>query len=340
MDQQIIFELSKEYPLLAKDEIFSCLRSLGQKFQLITSNENVIVIRSDMTDSLINHLSKRLSMSFSIGRLLFLSSPIIDMIKRKAQDHPLWFDGSLAVRYKNRSSSIQSKPIVHGLADIYTTERKVDLTNPDHIVFVVITDENVFVSVQISQINRSDFEKRKAHLRPFFSPISLHPKIARALVNISLAKKGDTLLDPFCGTGGILIEAGLMDINVIGNDISENMVSGAQKNLQRYGINPTEMMVGDVEMIPGQINGFVDVVVSDLPYGKATSTKGEAVHELHARSICCIEKMLKPGGRAVIGTASEHVNGYSSQKMNHIISYPIRVHRSLTRWFHVFERRP
>lgn len=340
MTNELIFDLSKESPVLAHDEILSCLDAEDHPFKITTYNENVMIIRSNIAETAIKNLAKRLSMSFSIGRFLFKSTPHLDTIKQKANDHPLTIDGSLAIQNKNRSSTIHSTPIIHTLADVYTNQRTVDLNNPDHIVFAMITDETIFVSIQLAKINRSDFEKRKAHLRPFFSPISLHPKIARALVNISQVKKGDTLLDPFCGTGGILIEAGLLGVNVIGNDLSEKMIHGAIENLKQYQVKPYQMITGDIEMISKQINGSVDAVVTDLPYGKAASTKGEAIQELHGRSMQCIQNVLKPLGKAVIGTTSARIDHWDSQEMIHITSYPLRVHRSLTRWFHVFEHRP
>lgn len=340
MTIELIFELSKEYPVLAHDELISCLQAEGHQFKMLTSNENLMIIRSNITEPLIKHLAQRLSMSFSIGRFLFKSDFLFATIKQKANKHPLPIDGTVAIRYKNRSSMIQSTPIIQTLADVYTHQRIVDLTSPDQIVFALITDEAIFISMQLSKINRSDFEKRKAHLRPFFSPISLHPRIARALVNISQVKKGDTLLDPFCGTGGILIEAGLIGVHVIGNDLSEHMINGAIENLKQYQVNPYKMITGDVENISEQINGLVDAVVTDLPYGKATSTKGESVQDLHARSMQCIQNVLKPDGKAVIGTPIERIDHLNSDKMIHITSYPLRVHRSLTRWFHVFEHRP
>ncbi|MCK4365573.1 MAG: DNA modification methylase, partial [Thermoplasmatales archaeon] len=99
--------------------------------------------------------------------------------------------------------------MVRELADVYTKDRDVILENPDNEIRGLITDSKVYVGLKTAEINRSQFEERKIQHRPFFSPISLHPKLARALVNLSSIKKDETLLDPFCGTGGILLEAGL-----------------------------------------------------------------------------------------------------------------------------------
>ncbi len=44
----------------------------------------------------------------------------------------------------------------------------------------------------------------------------MSPKLARCMVNLTGVKENDLVLDPFCGTGGILIEAGIMGARVIG----------------------------------------------------------------------------------------------------------------------------
>lgn len=340
MTTEIIFDLSKEYPLLAHDEIISCLEAEQYRFETKEYSEDALVLSVDLSDEQIRHLGKRLSMSFSIGKLLFTSSPILSEISDKANNHPLHRPGSLAVRSKNRSKKHHSKRFLQAVADVYTHSRSVDLNYPDIVIFVLITDEFVHVSEQIITIPRGDFERRKAHLRPFFSPISLHPKIARSLVNISRVKPGDYVLDPFCGTGGFLIEAGLMNINVIGNDISKDMVLGAEKNLNAFQISPSQMFSTDITHVPHQLAHKVDAVVTDFPYGRATSTQGESTQQLYIRAITSIQQMLKPGGRAVVGTFSEQLNQHTFNGLTHIISYPLRVHKSLTRWFHVFEHRP
>lgn len=47
-----------------------------------------------------------------------------------------------------------------------------------------------------------------------------HPQMIRALLNIIGVKEGDTVLDPFCGSGTVALEAQLLGINFIGFDIS------------------------------------------------------------------------------------------------------------------------
>jgi len=62
------------------------------------------------------------------------------------------------------------------------------------------------------------------------------PRLARALVNISLIRPGEKLLDPFSGTGGIVLEASLVGAYGIGSDIDPFMADGSRKNVPGAGI--------------------------------------------------------------------------------------------------------
>ena len=53
----------------------------------------------------------------------------------------------------------------------------------------------------------------------------------RALVNMSGAIPGEWILDPFCGTGGTLIEASLIGCRAAGTDADPEMIAGSRINL-------------------------------------------------------------------------------------------------------------
>ena len=54
---------------------------------------------------------------------------------------------------------------------------------------------------------RQDWVIRRPRARPFFHPAAIFPKLSRALVNLSRVGAGEVFLDPFCGTGSLLLEA-------------------------------------------------------------------------------------------------------------------------------------
>ena len=164
----------------------------------------------------------------------------------------------------------------------------------------------------------------------------MHPKIARALVNITSIKKDGVLLDPFCGTGGILIEAGLMGIKVIGSDIEEKMIEGCKKTLDFYNIKNNKLYCSDISEIQNYIDE-VDVVATDLPYGKSTTTKGEKMEQLYERAFKTMTKLLKQDGKAVIGLSEKNFIPLGQKYLKLVEKHELKVHRSLTRYFVVFQ---
>jgi tRNA (guanine10-N2)-dimethyltransferase len=332
-----LFELSKEHNTLPKAEILSCLSAENIDYDILDTNEDILLIESNTSDDKINELANRLALTFFVNDFMFSSRHSVQEIIKPTTRNPLKKLGSIAIKYKNRSNIIDSQPIVKALAEVYTSNREVNLENPDIEIRGLITDSTLYVGSKIAEINRSQFEERKVQNRPFFSPISLHPKIARALVNLTSIKKDEVLLDPFCGTGGILIEAGLMGIKVIGSDIEEKMIEGCKKTLDFYNIKDSKLYCSDISNIHDHID-TVDAIATDLPYGKSTTTKGEKMDQLYDRAFKSMSKLLKQDGRAVVGLSKKNLIPLGQKYLNLVEKHDLKVHRSLTRYFAVFQK--
>jgi site-specific DNA-methyltransferase (cytosine-N4-specific) len=66
-------------------------------------------------------------------------------------------------------------------------------------------------------------------------PAKLHPYIARRLIN-HYGKKGQYLLDPFCGSGTTLVEARLAGLNAVGYDVNPTARFMSQAKSRNYDI--------------------------------------------------------------------------------------------------------
>ncbi len=114
------------------------------------------------------------------------------------------------------------------------------------------------------------------------------------MVNLTGIQKGE-LVDPFCGAGGILIEAGLMGFAPVGYDIQPELLAKAVKNLQGYGIKNFLLAKKDALTLK-----TAKCLVADLPYGRNTPPKGLEI--LYARFLAKLKQILK--GKAVLGFPS------------------------------------
>jgi tRNA (guanine10-N2)-dimethyltransferase len=155
----------------------------------------------------------------------------------------------------------------------------------------------------------------------------LMPRMARALVNISQAKDGDLLLDPFSGTGGILVEACLVGIRCIGVDVQKKLVRGAKVNID--GLDCT-LIAGDARRLPLR-DCSVDNAVLDTPYGRSALIRAESKDELLDRSLAELHRVLRPGRRIVV-VAERQIEDHINRANFHVREiHSDRVHRSLTR---------
>jgi len=171
---------------------------------------------------------------------------------------------------------------------------------------------------------KKEYQKRKPHLRPQLHPSSLNPKLAKCLINLTGIKKGP-ILDPFCGSAGILIEAALMNLKPIGYDIDEVMLRRAIINLTHYQIKNFNLKLTDST----KINKKYNYIVTDLPYGKNTSVKD--LNELYLNFLKNLKKILVK--KAVI--VFPHFINYKSliKKAKLMIEneFSYYIHKSLTK---------
>ena len=152
------------------------------------------------------------------------------------------------------------------------------------------------------------------------------------MVNLSNSTKGDRVIDPFCGTGGILIEIADMQIEAIGIDILDKMVENSVGNLKHYNLKG-KVVKGDIENIS---NYDFKAIVTDPPYGLSTTTKGEGVKELMSRSMEIFTGIMKKGQRIVMALSNPKL--INSKEFTLIHKFEWYIHKSLTRYILVLER--
>ncbi len=106
----------------------------------------------------------------------------------------------------------------------------------------------------------SSFEAPKL---PYRTSTSTSSRLARAVVNL-VARAGDVVFDPVCGTGVLLIEAARVGAHVRGSDTNVKACHMARANFSALGLS-AEIVVRDAFEATSDA---VDVVVGDLPYGR------------------------------------------------------------------------
>lgn len=97
--------------------------------------------------------------------------------------------------------------------------------------------------------------------------IAMSPRLARTIVNLAGLRPGQTLLDPFCGAGTILMEAHAKSLRCLGADSRASRVQEARENL-RWSAGASDagydIRKGDARDLPRMLRGTkVDGIVTE-----------------------------------------------------------------------------
>lgn len=241
--------------------------------------------------------------------------------------------GTVAVRARDvrGSAGVDARAAERALGDVLTAAGlTVDLDAPDHELRALFAADGCALGWLVAE-SRRDFGDRAPTDKPFFQPGSMEPLEARAAANLAGAAPGTTVLDPLCGTGGLLVEAGLVGAGVIGVDAQRKMVRGARQNFEHY-LEDWAVIRGDATRLP--LAGPVDAVVADVPYGRQSAVAGRDVDTLVSGAL---SEARRVADRAVVvadrdRSADAREAGWSVEAL-----YERPVHRSLTRFVHVLE---
>ena len=196
------------------------------RFSKIKVISNLVIVQSKTNW---NDIAKRATFVKISGQILrkmsglFLDEENIGVLKNAK---------TFVCRIVNLSSNQFNIPeLESSMGDMISkfSHAKVKLENPDITVYLIFTNNENFFG----------FSKRvRAKRRP--AKIKKHPheldwKLTRVMINLIGMKKGETICDPFCGTGTTLLEAESMGIHAIGLDFDEKMCEITKENLETNG---------------------------------------------------------------------------------------------------------
>lgn len=100
-------------------------------------------------------------------------------------------------------------------------------------------------------------------------------QLAERLVQI-FSKPGETVLDPFCGTGSALVAAQRLGRRVIGLDISPEYLSLAENRLRGEGASDHLLLLADARRLGELLQEAVDFCLTSPPYWNILNQKRTA----------------------------------------------------------------
>lgn len=324
------FILSGDSGTLGRSEVCALLESYDVPFSVKEAEERFVLLKaSDLNraDKILERVAYTISACSHLGTIkpenidksaeMVFSSGMMDGIETFRVD---------CYDLAGSSSSVTVESKIAALIKKTDPRIRVSMQNPDVILVAADRGHLISIGYPLASKAQQKWEKRRPKMRPFFYTAALFPKFSRALVNLSRIKSGEFFLDPFCGSGSIVIEASLMGFDAIGIDLFQNMCRGALENLKALAPSYSSIIQGDARALP-LCN--VDGVATDMPYGRIAPMTGSSQRELIKDFFKSASDVLDQGRYAIIvhpSSLNVQVEGFTLAN-----SHRIRVHRSLTR---------
>jgi len=342
---KLFFLLSGEHPTLPFSELKAILEVEGYEHRVLGKLRQVMRVEADVKS--IKSVVRRAALTRVCCVELVFTQAVTAEILRKTRSAPLkqWAEKgkTFVVRVRRIGESapeVESTDLEQKIGAIILDKVKgikVKLTNPDLTFFGVLTENKFIFGPKLAEIYAKPFVDRRPRRRPFFHPSAMPAKLARCMVNLAQPRAGDIVLDPFCGTASLLIEAGLMGCRVAGFDVQRRMVRGSLRNLSHYGVSTEGVLRADARYPPIK---EVDCIVTDPPYGRSATTLGRETGEIVKDLLSTAKGYIPKGKRVCIASPKSVEIGKLVEKsgFKHVESHSVYVHRSLTREIAVLER--
>jgi len=250
------FIVSKEYLELAVDEVVT-LAKMYDRFSKIKTISNLIIIQSKTPWE---KIACRATFVKTAGQLIRKMSNVFFDEK----NYSILFGArSFMCKAINLSAKQVDIPeIERSLGSMVVTfcNATVSLDSPDVVIYLIFTDEENFFG-----FSRGSAEPARPKKAVKFHH-ELDWKLTRAMINLAKIREGETVCDPFCGTGSTLLEAQSMGINAVGIDFDKKMCQISQKNLKANKFDLPVFNQNWDYMLQLKYDG----IVTDLPYGTAS----------------------------------------------------------------------
>lgn len=357
---QTLFFIFGKTPDLSRAEVFAVLRTLGVKSTVVLSGAQFLILTIPKTVDP-SALQFQLGGTTKIGEIVmklpsggtredqlrasltpaFLASLLPRTEQRVTFGFSMYaHDGRTPLRLYQKlyrhGLTLKNALKEEGFSPKFVSLRGTELSS------VAVTKEKMldrgvelclFLSENETHVGRTravqDFKAYSArdYGRPGRDDVSgmLPPKLAQMLVNLAGVPRDATLLDPFCGSGTVLMEAARLGYQrLIGVDISERAIEDARANLQWFeNASHTEANVKLYQHDAARLNALfkpasIDAVVTEPYLGpplrgneppeKLRKTLAE-LQRLYQQWLTSMHTVLRAHGRLVMVIPHFRVRG-------------------------------
>lgn len=329
-----IQEIVSVYPdlkisVIAPDLISAELKDDAEPTEMISRLGGIVKIIKQLTkldvagtdagqvvaDQIADILSGQDKVQFVVSELGRDHLPLIDtgLIKRKLEEYGTKARFRDAPRHGASAAILKNNKKVRELYAIQTSTSRTELKSPGES-----REPTTIIAETVAVQDIDDWTNRDRN-KPYFDAKKgmLPPKVARMMVNLALGStpmnqlSDTTMLDPFCGSGTILLEASMLGCNAIGSDQDPDATLGTKQNLewlqQDYQLtNKTLVLQFDATKLSLPQEQRVDFLVTEPFLGKPNPNVAKlsfvykGLERLYLGAFKHWTKILKNDARVVI----------------------------------------
>ncbi|WP_456370794.1 tRNA (guanine(6)-N2)-methyltransferase [Geoglobus sp.] len=247
---------------------------------------------------------------------------------------------------------VAGKAVIDSYMEKRRVRLKVNLDEPDVIVRCDLIGDDFMVGIDTT----GDEGLHRRRYRIYQHPAPLNPVLAASLVYLSEWDSTRSLLDPFCGSGTILFEAGMIarktpickfrkdfaftrffkslpeveekdaELRLYGIERFRKHIEGARSIAMHTGIHPV-FFEGHAERIEDHIES-ADFIITNPPYGLRIGKK-RIIEDLYSGFLRSASRVLEE--RAVVITAERDVfERYAEEYFPGFYRYDVRYGGLLT----------
>ena len=295
---------------LSVEEIKSFFKKEGINFRIISIFSNGVLVE---TERILRGIVDKLGGTISIGEVLaegeakkiieILDNKSLYNVKGNKLNYVVYnFNGKeferLSFYLKNRFRVEELKATEKKLTGRISLQGgeeapKVSSNLIDEQYFIF---ENAFGKI-IEETDYEKIEKRDMGKPVRRNELSISPRLAKILINLSQVRGGETLLDPFCGIGTILQEALLQNIDVIGVDKDRKAIDCSELNLKWFKFNKGNYKLINEDSSKIQISEFQGIAtepdLGELQRRMPSESKAEEITKTFEKLMIGVLKNLK-----------------------------------------------
>ncbi|CAB9511184.1 ketoglutarate-dependent dioxygenase alkB homolog 3 [Seminavis robusta] len=192
---------------------------------------------------------------------------------------------------------------IGGAMSEYFANVKPKMEDYDVNIRVDVINTHVMVGTQLNLVDLS-----RRHAYRFRNKVTIKTNLAYIMLQCANMQPHDTVLDPFCGSGTILLEAMEVEptVRCIGIDVNRRSVDGARENARAVVGDNNSSNNGKFEFYCVDVRAFrkhipedksIDCIVSNLPWGVQTG---------HKKSVTDLQSMYEIFLRTAWYTLKDH----------------------------------